>query len=195
MFFLAGSERLLEQDESEHLRTLDVKTLAFIAAVAVGVVVGQVVTFLDGPANTTGWDVVKVPCECAWVVLAFPLGWLGLIAGTFATIRQLLPYPNLFLWTGVTMNGGLWASIVYLVVRSVREQGTHRGFDASTFSLRLREVRRTHVTAAHARSGSLFARKGLVATASLAVRQCGYFFHRKPEARPYAQREMHKNEP
>ena len=61
MFFLAGSERLLEQDESEHLRTLDVKTLAFIAAVAVGVVVGQVVTFLDGPANTTGWDVVKVP--------------------------------------------------------------------------------------------------------------------------------------
>jgi len=193
MFFLAGSERLLEQDESEHLRTLDVKTLAFIAAVAVGVVVGQVVTFLDGPANTTGWDVVKVPCECAWAVLAFPLGWLGLIAGTFATIRQLLPYPNLFLWIGVTMNGGIWASIVYQVLRSVRDQGTRRGFEASTFSLRLTEVRLTHVAAAHARTGSVSARKGLVAAASRGVRRCGYFFDRKPEARPFAEAEVHKN--
>jgi hypothetical protein len=178
-----------------HTLTLDVKTKALIAAVAVGIVVGQVVTFLGGPANTTGWDVVKVPCECAWVVLAFPLGWLGLIAGAFAKIRWLLPYPNLFLWIGIPMNGGLWALMVYLAVRFTRGQGTHRGFDAPTVSLRLTEVRRNYVAAGHARTGSVFARKGLVATASRAVRRCRYFFDRKPEARPYAQREMHKNEP
>jgi hypothetical protein len=93
------------------------------------------------------------------------------------------------------MNGGLWASIVYLVVRSVREQGTHRGFDEPTFSLRLTEVRRTHVAAAHARTGSVYARKGLVAAATRAVRRCGYFFDRKPEARPFAEAKVQKNWP
>jgi hypothetical protein len=166
-----------------------------MAAVALGVVAGQVVTFLGGLANTTGWDVVKFPCECAWAVLAFPLGWLGLIAPGFAATPWVLPYAYLFLWTGVTMNGCLWGWIVYLAVRSARGQGTHRGFEASTFSLRLTEVRQSYVAAAHAPSGPVYARKGLVAIASRAVRRCGYFLRRKPEARPYSEAETHKDEP
>src|SRR5690348_11003628 len=69
--------------------TLDAKTRgALIAAAALGVVIviGQVVTFLGGLYNTTGWDVAKFPCECAWTVLAFPLGWLGFIAAAFAKL-------------------------------------------------------------------------------------------------------------
>src|SRR5690242_4582133 len=111
--------------------TLDVKTKAFIAAVALGVVAGQAVTFVGGLANTTGWDVVKLPCECAWALFAFPLGWLGLIGTAFANNRWLLPYPYPFLCTGVILNGALWSWIVYRIVIMLRGQGANRGFDAS----------------------------------------------------------------
>ena len=180
---------------SAHAFTLDAKTKILIAAVALGVVAGQVVTFIGGLANTTGWDIVKFPCECAWAVLAFPFGWLGLVVSAFARFRWFLPYPHLFLWTGIIMNGCLWSWIVYRVVRSVRGQETHHGFHASTLSVRLTEVRQSHVAAAHTRAGPVYARKGLVAIASRVVRRCGYFLDRKPEARQYAEGEMHKNEP
>ena len=175
--------------------TLEVKTKAIIAAVALGVVAGQAVTFFGGLANTSGWDVVKFPCECAWAVLAFPLGWLGMIATALANNRWLMPYPYLFLWTGVILNGALWSWIVYRIVILLREQGTNPGFDASAFSVRLREVRQSHVAAAHARSGPVYARKGLVAIASHAICRCGYFFDRKPKARPYVEGECTKSEP
>lgn len=137
------------------------KTKALIVGVALGDLAGQVVTFLGGLANKSGWDVVKLPCECAWAVLAFPLGWLGLIAPGLAAAPKVLPYAHLFLWTGVVMNGALWGWMVYRVARSLRRQGTHHGFDASAFSVRLSEVRQSHVAAAHARAGSAHSRKGL----------------------------------
>jgi hypothetical protein len=167
-----------------------VKTQALIATVALSLVIGQVVTFLGGLANTTGWDVARLPCECAWAVLAFPLGWLGLITGAFAN-RWLLAYASIFVWIGMGLNGGLWAWIVYLALRSARGQGLYRGFDASLVSSQIKEVRRSHVTASHARCESIHARKGLVAIASRAVRRCGYFFDRKP-AEESDEREMHK---
>jgi hypothetical protein len=178
-----------------HVFTLDVNTKILIAAVAAGVVAGQVVTFVGGLANTTGCDVVKFPCECAWGVLAFPLGWLGLIATAFANNRWLLPYPYLFLCAGVALNGALWSWIVYRIVIALRGQSTNGGFDASAFSVRLREVRQSHVAAAHARSVSIYARKGLVAMASHAVRRCAYFFDKNPERRETADAEKHTYEP
>jgi hypothetical protein len=93
------------------------------------------------------------------------------------------------------MNGVLWGWIVYVSVKLVAGQGSRRAFDASVLSLRLAEVRQNHAGAAHARGGSVHARKGLVAWASRAVRGCGYFFDRKPEARPYDEGELHKTQP
>jgi hypothetical protein len=174
----------------------DVKTKILIAAVALAVVGGQVVTFIgSGWSNTTGWDVVKLPCEFAWTVLAFPLGWLGLIAAAFARFRWSLPNPDLLLWTGVALNGALWSWIVYRIAMALGGQGTNHGFDASAFSVRLREVRQSHVAAAHARSRSVYARKGLVAIASRAVRRSGYFFDRKRERPTLADAEKHKYDP
>jgi hypothetical protein len=162
------------------------KTKTLIPAVALGVVIGQVVTFL-GAANNTRWDVMQLPCQCAWAVLAFPLGWLGFIAAAFAKFRWLLPYPDLLLWTGIIMNGIFWGWIVYRVVRSLRGQVGHHGFDASTFILPLGEVRRNHMSAVQARSRPGYAHKTLFAVASRAVRRCGYFFGRNPEVRAGAE--------
>jgi len=94
------------------------KTKAVLAVVAVGHLAGQMVTFFGGIANTSGWDMVKLPCECAWAVLAFPFGWLGLLGGAIAINQWRLPfaYVHLFLWTGVILNVCLWSLGVYGVL-------------------------------------------------------------------------------
>ena len=172
--------------------TSNPKTKLLIFAVALGVIVGQVLTFLGGLANKTGWDVLQLPCECAWTVLAFPLGWLGLFAPAFDATRSMLPYRYLFLWTGVTLNGLLWAWIVYRIVRSLQFSGTHPPFDATALSRGVTELRQSHVAAAHARSHPPYARKGLLAIATRAVRHCAYFLNRKP---PGPEPQLHHHEP
>jgi hypothetical protein len=165
---------------AEHHSNLPVKTKVLIAAVALGDLAGEVVTYLCGLANITGWDIVKFPCECAWVVLAFPLGWLGAIAGSlFANMAMQMRY--VCLGVGVTMNAILWGWMVDWITRVVREPSDHKGFDGSTISLRLAAVRQSHVAAAHSRSKPPYARKGLVVAASRAIRRCKYFLESGPE--------------
>lgn len=162
---------------------MTVKTKARIGVVALGNLAAEVVTFVGGFANTTGWDIVKFPCECAWTVLAFPLGWFGFIGGSFAAKQLLLPYFYLFLWTGVTLNACLWGWVAYRFVRSVRGQAGHSGFDASTISSRIVEVRHNHIGSAHLRWKPPHARKGLVGAARRAISRCAYFFRTEPERR------------
>jgi hypothetical protein len=152
-----------------------VKTKSLIAVVAITHLAGQVVTFFGGIANTTGSELAKFPCECAWAVLAFPLGWLGFIGGSFAAKQFLLPFFYLFLWTGVTMNSCLWGWIVYGVARVVRGQCQNHGFDSAAISARVSELRQSHGVIAHARSRPLYARKGFVAMASRSISRCGFF--------------------
>ena len=181
---------------------LDRRAKAVVAVVASGVLAGQVIAFLGGPANTAGWDLVRFPCECAWAVLAFPLGWLGWIAPRLVALaaprliasRSLVAWqycPYLFLWTGVLLNACFWGGVVYGVARYNRRQGGRHGLDASMFFARLSELRPNHLAAAHARSRPMYARKGLVAVARQAVTRQAYFTNKKPEGHPDAETETH----
>jgi hypothetical protein len=167
---------------AEQHSSSDVNTKVLITAVALGDLAGQAVTFLGGLANTTGWDVAKLPCDCAWAVLAFPLGWLGWIAGCFLSASsRMAGMRDACLWAGVTLNACLWGWTVYVLIKRVRGQGGRDGLDASAISLRIAEVRRSHVVAAHSRWKPPHAREALVAAASRAIRRCGYFFRGEPE--------------
>lgn len=156
---------------ANHHLHFDVKTKALIAGVGLGNLIGQVVTFLRGPARPWG-SALKLPCEWAWTLLAFPLGWLGLVPAIL--FGGWTPISRIVLWAGVTMNAVLWAGVAFRIVRSLRET-RHQGFDASAVILRLSHVRRTHVAGAHSRAKPLHARKGLIAIASQAISRCGYF--------------------
>ena len=61
------------------------KTKAFIAAVALGVVAGQTVTFVGGLANTTGWDVVKSGTQATAI---------GTMQGTTVMATDVNLYPR-----------------------------------------------------------------------------------------------------
>src|SRR5262249_10217883 len=141
---------------------------------------------------TTGWDIAKFACECAWAVLAFPLGWLGLIAGGLVATRSLLPYPYVFLWTGVTMNACLWGWFAHRLVRGVRGQAGYSGFDASTISSQIAQVRHNHAVSAHSRWKPPHARKGLVGAARRVISRHGYFLRTEPERREHIEGEAPK---
>ena len=164
-------------------KNLNVRTKTLIAMVALGNLAGEGVTFVGGFANTTGWDILKFPCECAWTVLAFPLGWLGLVGGSFAAKQLMLPYFYLFLWTGVTLNACLWGWVACRFVRCVRGQAGYSGFDASTISSQIAEVRHRHTVSAHSRWRPSHARKGLIGAARRAIGRCAYFLRTEPARR------------
>jgi hypothetical protein len=172
------------------------KTRTVAAMVAGADLVGEAVTFLGGFANSIGWDVAKFPCECAWAVLAFPLGWLGFIAGSLsAASRGMWGMRYACLWAGVAMNAILWGWVVYKLIRSVQGQPGYSGFDASLVRPRITQVRQNHAILAHSRSKPLQARRELLAAAGRALTKLAYFSRTAAEREKTEHQEAPTNEP
>ncbi len=169
----------------------DAKTKAVIAMICLGDLAGEVLTFFGGFANSAG-PVVRFLCECGWAVFAFPLGWLGMIMANFPVLGRGVGLRQACFWAGVTMNALLWAWITNRVVRAMRAEPRHGGFDARSVSLRIAEVRQNHAAAAHSRWKPPHARTGLVRAAKQTIRRCGYFFKAERERQEPSEEEAPK---
>lgn len=148
------------------------KAKNLIAVVMLGNLMGAVLTSFLALNFRPSWPIATFFCKCGWALLAFPLGWVGFIASRLSSSPQMASF---LFGAGLLSNACLWAWVAARTIRAVQQQGTHKGFDTSTVSPRIEELRRSHALTAHSRSRHLHARKELLATASRVVRRFMYF--------------------
>jgi hypothetical protein len=168
------------------------KTNYLISKVAVGNLAGAGVAFIACTAFP--WYFLRQLGECCWAVLAFPLGWVGLLVSKQSPNRGI---ALLCFWGAVIINGYLWGWTVSRITRAVQRQKTtpQNAFDASAISARILQLRHDHAVAAYSRSHHLPSRKGLVAAARRALTRFAYFSGVGGEHSDPAEHEAPKNEP
>jgi hypothetical protein len=148
------------------------KSKQVISAVIFGYLAGFALTFFVAFTSFSPWRLVNVLCGCCWVVLAFPLGWLGLIAGRFSATTSV---SFVCFFGAIALNACVWGWAALGMLRAVQQRASYKGLDVSTISSRIVRLRENHPAMAHSRARPLHSRKGLLAAAGRAVRRLAFF--------------------
>lgn len=168
------------------------KTKNLVALVILGNLAGAALTSFFALTYFPSSPPIRFLCQCGWVVFAFPLGWVGVVAGKLLASRVMV---YLAWGAGAFINACLWGWTAGKINKAIQGRIGHAGFDASVISPRIAQLRHEHAAAAHARSHPVYSRKGLLAAARRTITRCGYFSNLGAEHPQPAEGGAPKHEP